>query len=345
MIRVSSGTASVLGLLPERQESPPTTAYLLVGGNCRNSCGFCAQGRKTAGRAGYLSRVKWPAYREEEVLPALEQAHRQGKILRGCIQVVGSPGVFPRVLDLSGRIAGACTLPLSLSASDLVEDQMKALVSAGLHSLAIPLDAAREDLYREIKGGSFREALERLEIAGRLFPGGAATHLIAGLGETEQDMTGLLSVLHGRGIRVGLFAFTPLRGTPMESCSPPELSSYRRLQVAHFLIKAGVPGLFHFARGRLVFRDREKLRALLAGGGAFRTSGCEHCNRPYYNESPRGPLYNYPRPLKDEECRRALDEALEAGPETSPRIFPDFNRLHRGPSVSRGLATGLPEGR
>ncbi|MCW3977503.1 MAG: radical SAM protein, partial [Candidatus Bathyarchaeota archaeon] len=31
------------------------------------------------------------------------------------------------------------------------------------------------------------------------------------------------------------------------------------------------------------------------------TSGCPGCNRPYYNERPGGPLYNYPRqPLPDE---------------------------------------------
>jgi len=36
-------------------------------------------------------------------------------------------------------------------------------------------------------------------------------------------------------------------------------------------------------------------------GYPFITSGCPGCNRPYYNESPRGPLYNYPRqPLPEE---------------------------------------------
>jgi biotin synthase len=36
-------------------------------------------------------------------------------------------------------------------------------------------------------------------------------------------------------------------------------------------------------------------------GTAFQTSGCPGCNRPYYNEKPSGPIYNYPRPLSPDE--------------------------------------------
>ncbi|MEA1905235.1 MAG: radical SAM protein, partial [Candidatus Hadarchaeota archaeon] len=36
-------------------------------------------------------------------------------------------------------------------------------------------------------------------------------------------------------------------------------------------------------------------------GEPFRTSGCPGCNRPFYNESPRGPIYNYPKKLSPEE--------------------------------------------
>lgn len=36
-------------------------------------------------------------------------------------------------------------------------------------------------------------------------------------------------------------------------------------------------------------------------GKAFLTTGCPDCSRPYYNKRPSGPIYNYPRPLSDEE--------------------------------------------
>jgi biotin synthase len=43
-------------------------------------------------------------------------------------------------------------------------------------------------------------------------------------------------------------------------------------------------------------------------GDAFRTSGCPDCNRPFYNEQPSGPMYNFPRPLTEEEAARAIWE-------------------------------------
>jgi biotin synthase-related radical SAM superfamily protein len=56
--------------------------------------------------------------------------------------------------------------------------------------------------------------------------------------------------------------------------------------------------------GRLV-----GLEALLPGTGEpFQTSGCPDCNRPFYNEQPGGPLYNYPRPLTAGEVARAIQD-------------------------------------
>ena len=39
---------------------------------------------------------------------------------------------------------------------------------------------------------------------------------------------------------------------------------------------------------------RGELAEVAATGLPFMTSGCPSCNRPYYNEPARGPLYNYP---------------------------------------------------
>jgi biotin synthase-related radical SAM superfamily protein len=35
----------------------------------------------------------------------------------------------------------------------------------------------------------------------------------------------------------------------------------------------------------------------------FLTSGCADCNRPFYNEKPSGPIYNYPRKLTTQEIK------------------------------------------
>ncbi len=108
------------------------------------------------------------------------------------------------------------------------------------------------------------------------------------------------------------FTFTPIRGTRLEKRLPPVLDHYRRIQAARYLM---VKGLDRFER--LVFSDgkltafgleREKWLSFLADGEAFRTSGCPDCNRPYYNEKPGGVIYNYPKPLTEEQGRRALAE-------------------------------------
>jgi biotin synthase len=47
--------------------------------------------------------------------------------------------------------------------------------------------------------------------------------------------------------------------------------------------------------------SKRLLQRIVETGTPFLTSGCPGCNRPYYNERPGGPLYNYPRqPLPDE---------------------------------------------
>jgi biotin synthase len=54
----------------------------------------------------------------------------------------------------------------------------------------------------------------------------------------------------------------------------------------------------------------ESLVNLPGFGESFMTRGCPDCNRPYYNERPGGPMYNYPFPLGTGEAERALKEAL-----------------------------------
>ena len=41
------------------------------------------------------------------------------------------------------------------------------------------------------------------------------------------------------------------------------------------------------------------------------TSGCPHCNRPYYNEDPRGVLYNFPFRPNSEYFEKFWNELKE----------------------------------
>ncbi|MFO8192510.1 MAG: radical SAM protein [Bacillota bacterium] len=309
MIRVSAGTAACFGLSNNRMDAYPTTAYLLSGNRCLMNCAFCPQGSGDGESFKKLGRITWPAYpwsAVEEVLPAAEQKG----IKRICLQSVRHREGIKPLLELIGRLKGLSTLPLSLSAWISREEEGSVLFDAGVDRISISIDVVNEEAHREIKGGSLQNRLNLLLRCAEKNPGRMSTHLICGLGESEHEMLALIDKLLQAGITVALFAFTPLKGTPMENQTPPEKTSYRRIQTGHYLLQENLSSFtsFKFSDGRLVsFGDLdEELTSLLGDGDAFRTSGCPGCNRPYYNERPGQTLYNYHRPLKKEEKEKAL---------------------------------------
>ena len=325
MINVSSGTATVLGLSEAFIDAPPTTAYLLVGKRCERDCSFCTQARSSRAPAQTLSRVIWPPYEEKKTFSALKEAYKRGKIQRACLQVTVSPGYLSRAEEIIAQLKG---IPICASVVVSNLDRVAQLLDSGLEIVGLSLDAANEELYRHVKGGSFHRALDLIEEAAKRFPGRIATHLIVGLGETEEEVVSLIQRLHDWGVIVALFAFTPNPGTALENQPAPPLSSYRRIQIARHLIVEGLGRAeeFVFPSGSVLTgsrRDKDspegrildfgleehKLSDTLKDGRAFRTSGCPDCNRPYYNERPGGPLYNYPRPLTPTEIQQAMREA------------------------------------
>ncbi|HEM61386.1 MAG TPA: radical SAM protein [Chloroflexi bacterium] len=311
-IKVSSGTLGVLGLVDSRLDAPPTTAYLMVGGRCRRDCAFCAQARRSSASANALSRVNWPPRDESEVLQAVEEAHAQGRIERCCLQATVSPGSIDRIRNIATRLGSRMAVSASVVAT---VDQVGELLDSGVQRVGLSLDAVNEESYRRVKGGDLRTSLAMIEETAHRFPGRITTHLMVGLGETEEEMVRVMALLLHWGVTPSLFAFTPIRGTAMQDESPPPLESYRRLQAARHLLVQGlcsVEDLSFSAQGRILSFGlaREELRSILARGEAFQTSGCPGCNRPYYNEPPRGPLYNYPARLSAREACRAVEEAL-----------------------------------
>ncbi|MFZ5918138.1 MAG: radical SAM protein [Chloroflexota bacterium] len=320
-INVSLGTAGVLGLCQVAMDIPPTTAYLMLGGRCSLACGFCAQARTSRASAMNLSRVTWPLFPLAETIERLAQAAAGGDIRRCCLQVTAGPGYFERTMAAIGAIKTATDVPLDTAVLPPTLDHARRLIDAGVDHIGFGLDAASERIFHRVKGGNWETSLHLVEQTARHHPGHAAVHLIVGLGETEREMVQMITRLHDQGITVGLFAFTPLRGTAMARQPAPPLDVYRRIQVARHLVVHGLARgkeLTFSTNGRLVDFGLDDLRQRLIDGAAFRTSGCPDCNRPFYNERPAGPMYNYARPLSFRETQRALEElAIESGGDKS----------------------------
>jgi lipoyl synthase len=319
-IGVSLGTAEVLGLAPASCDSPPTTAYLLVGGRCARNCAFCAQARTSRSRVDGLSRVTWPRHDEEETLLALQPAYAEGRISRACLQVTVGPGMLTEAEHLVVSIRAGGGVPICATVLPQSLRDVERLLSAGADVVGFGLDAATPAVYERVKmpasmpgrgQGAWERQLALIETASRLYPRRIGVHLIVGLGETERDLAQLTQRLVDVGAIVALFAFTSVRGTAMEIVPPLALDVYRRCQAAHHLIATGatrVERLTLDPSGRIsgFGLPPGELRQTLADGQAFRTSGCPDCNRPYFNERPSGVMYNYPRPLAPAEIDVAL---------------------------------------
>lgn len=298
-IRVSLGSAILLGLRNGRMDAPPTTIYIMLGESCLSDCLYCTQARG-APRTDRLSRVVWPPFPEEVVIDAITSG--APPVERVCIQTLGYGSMLDDLRRLVRRIVAATNLPVSASIPPVGRGEMVRVANAGLSTAGIAIDEACDGLFDAVRpafGGleahwrALSDALDVLD--------GAALHLIAGLGETDEEILRASSRALSMGAHVALFAYMPVTGRlPF---SRPPVERYRALQAAVRLLSCGIPfDRLRFDRcGRLIALPR------MPDGDAFRTSGCPGCNRPYYNESPGGPLYNFPRTPTPEEVGVAID--------------------------------------
>jgi len=317
-VKVSVGSAIVLGLAKGKMDAEPTTAYLMTykSGKCSANCGFCPQARDSKSNTELLSRVTWPTFPTEKVLKTLSAAKDTGKIKRVCIQALNYPNVFVHLLALVKEIKKHATIPVSVSCQPLNRENMELLAKAGVDRLGIALDAATKGLFDKVKGrdaggtysweNQFRLLNEANAIFGR---GSVSTHLIVGLGETEKEAVEIIQKCVDMSVLPALFAFTPVRGTALERHLPPSVESYRRIQLARHLIvngKARVEDMHFNDKGAIASFGvtKQNLEAEINSGLAFRTSGCPDCNRPFYNEKPSGPIYNYPMLPSREEIEK-----------------------------------------
>jgi lipoyl synthase len=338
-IRVSYGTALVLGLKQGRQEVPPTTAYLLWDEGCQGACSFCPRAN---GRCAddHLSRITWPMVAWPDVLTGLGKTPRPFR--RICLQTGWHPDAGIALPPMISGLLGLA-VPVSLTLHPAQHGLVEGFLAAGLDHVGIGLDAGSPRTYAAAKRRDWEVDWPAVRELARRFGPRIEVHMIFGLGDTEQEFLATLDDLLEAGADVSLFAFTPLpepptiagvndkkalqnknvfpdgdhqaadrlRGPALPSHAP-HLAAYRRIQAFRFLRRSGV---LTYARttfdpftGQLISFGfpRSTWEKALADGEAFRTAGCAGCNRPFYNERPQGPMYNFPRPLTAAEVAQAM---------------------------------------
>lgn len=327
-LRASMGTLSVLGLKKVRMDCPLTTGYFMVGGGCRQSCAFCTQSLAASRGKDKLSRIRWPSVEVELLRERKGAIHNLSRV---CFQCVDSNDTFRELGEMLRFFREEIEYRGEISASlkPLGNKKLTQLKENGLDNICLSLDVPTPELFDDIKGGNkgrnimvqenptdplgscqFKAIQAGLDGALKVFgKGNVTTHLIVGLGETDREILQCIGELKQRSIRTGLFAFMPMSGTPLAHMERPEIARYRAIQMATDMIETET----------ISFNDLEfDIKGKITGPGeifkeyssvkCFETRGCDECNRPYYNETPLGYMYNYPRPLTSPEGEKAKRE-------------------------------------
>ena len=115
-IRVSLGSAVILGLEDIRLDAAPTTAYLMTyrQEKCTANCGFCPQARASSTSSDMLSRISWPIFPTVSVLDEIRNITEGNAIKRVCIQALNYPGVFVHLEALVKMIRERTNTPISI---------------------------------------------------------------------------------------------------------------------------------------------------------------------------------------------------------------------------------------
>ncbi len=277
------------------------TAYILTRPYCRASCAYCwlPLGKPR------LARVPWYPVKLGELVEKI------GLFRRACIQTVIAPGELALVEALVSRLRGRVD-GVSVALGVVSRGALVRLREMGVDEIGVGVDAASERVAVRVSkpyewSAYIRTISEAVSVYGE---GRVNAHLIIGLGETARETASFMRLIYSLGARVALFPYTPagrLKG------KPPALCYYRGAQLYRQLLEDGLEPEEYIEPGEGAAWKLRREPPLDTLRRAIMTSGCTWCNRPFYTESPRGPLYNTPWEPSAGEARRALRELWECG--------------------------------
>ncbi len=201
-------------------------------GNSETKCQFCAIGESL--KAGRTIARKTPA----QLAEVAEAAMR----LDGVEQVVLTTGT-PPTEDRGAAILVEVAHAIKARTGLLIQAQCEPpadfiwfgrLKSAGVDSLGMHLEAWSEHVRARIMPGKAQVPvsfyLEAFEAAVRLFGRGqVSTYLLAGLGDTVEELLAGCWQLIARGVYPFVVPFVPITGTPLEHHSPPSAGFMRAI--------------------------------------------------------------------------------------------------------------------
>jgi len=331
-VRLSLAAAMTLGFVPgwfyRNAQLRCVNLLLTYSDGCKANCAFCgiAREKDLLPEARTFIRVPWKTFPTDRVIEALTSA--PSYVGRVCLSMITHPRCREDVLTLCRKVREATGLAVSLliSPSIVSGDDLLAMKDAGADRIGVAIDAATPELFERLRGKPvngphrwdryWKVYEQSIEIFGE---GMAGVHLICGLGETEQELVSAIARAREMGGSTHLFSFFPEKGSATEQHVPPPMGTYRRIQLARWLIDTDRTTL-----DRMAFDSEQRIldfgvseqefAAALDLGEAFETSGCPGpdgrtaCNRPYGNEKPGPDIRNFPFPPDEDDRARIAAE-------------------------------------
>lgn len=316
-VQMSTAAAITLGLVPGNMHRTACThcLNLLVTypEGCRANCTYCGLARHREESRDYADRnfirVDWPTARYDEVIERVKAGSDKGQFERMCISMITHPNSdYDTMVLLKKWVAEVPHVPVSIlsNPTTMKYEDLVALRDAGADIFTVALDAVTPEIFERTRGKTvdsphrWDKYWQSIEWAAEIFgPEKFGAHLIAGMGETEQEMMEVCQKIRDMGGHNHMFAFFPEQGSMMEDWPPVAKDHWRRVQLGRFIIDyAGgrVDDMTFNDQGQIIDfgLDERELDDLISSGKPFQTSGCpgksdeevSACNRPYGDSSP-----------------------------------------------------------
>jgi radical SAM protein (TIGR04043 family) len=214
-------------------------------GNAATKCQFCAIGESLKG--GRTIARKTP-----EQLAEVAAAAQRLDGVRNVVMTTGTPPTDDRgaavLAECAAAIKAATGLPIQAQCEPPADFAwFGRLQDAGVDSLGMHLEAWDEDVRRRIMPGKAEVPralyLEAFSAAVAVFGRGQiSTYLLAGLGDTLEDLHEAARVLISLGVYPFIVPFVPVGGTPLALHQPPSAEFMRAVlqPVGEWLVEAGM---------------------------------------------------------------------------------------------------------
>jgi len=262
---------------------------------------------------------------------------------RVCVSMVTHRNAPRDTLTIIGRLHDRTDAISALIAPTIVDrNWLLEAKEAGADKIGIAIDAATPELFHQLRGRGvsgphrweryWKTVEETVQVFGKHNVG---IHLIVGLGETEEEIIETIQRAFDIGALSHLFSFFPEIGSLMHQHKQPPIGSYRRVQLARYLINKGMTSADRMKfneDGKLVDlgADKNVLDNAIDSGLPFMTSGCSTrnmenaCDRPFSDSTPFqayvGELRNFPF-TPDKNDVRIIRRQLRDYSDTPSRVW------------------------